>query len=247
MRIYSQEPTNWQDLQIKVGEVFAGLGCNVTIEKTIQLVRGHVNVDVFVEDNTASPILTYISECKFWETEIPKSVVHSFRTVISDSGANCGFLISKKGFQVGAYEAADKTNVYLMNWTEFIEVFEDRWLISMINKLHNIGAPIRDYCSPLACLDMIELEEIAGDEKRKYEDIVEEFWLISTFSSKDSYLEVGTGKYVKSNVLSQINYIIDKFLNPLKITSYADYFSTMIDICRSGTDKIDSIVGKVRR
>ncbi len=39
MQIFSEEPTNWMNLQNKVGLVFKEMGCNVIVEKTIQLLK----------------------------------------------------------------------------------------------------------------------------------------------------------------------------------------------------------------
>ncbi len=58
---------------------------------------------------------------------MPKTVVHAFRTVVTDDGANIGFMISRSGFQKGAYEAAEKSNVHLVDWYEFQALFLERW------------------------------------------------------------------------------------------------------------------------
>jgi restriction endonuclease len=116
--IFSGEPTDWFDLQNKVAQIFNEIGCIVEEEKEIVTTRGSVNVDVYVQDITKLPNLTYICECKHWESSIPKSIVHSFRTVIADYGAHVGYMISKKGYQSGAYEAAAWTNIMLLTWND---------------------------------------------------------------------------------------------------------------------------------
>ena len=125
--IYKNEPTDWKDLQQKVCDVFRVCGCDATVEQTIQTVRGKVDVDVHVIDPSVSPNLTYLCECKFWNTPVPKSVVHGFRTVVSDYGAHVGFIISKEGFQSGAYEAAQNSNIKLVDWFEFQSIYVERW------------------------------------------------------------------------------------------------------------------------
>jgi hypothetical protein len=59
----------------------------------------------------ATPSQVYAIECKNWRKKVPRSVVHGFRTVVGDSGANWGAIVSLHGFQSGAYEAARYSNV----------------------------------------------------------------------------------------------------------------------------------------
>jgi hypothetical protein len=125
--IYSTDPSDWRDLQDKVATIIRVCGCDADVERTIETVRGKVDVDVHAVDLSSSPRLTYLCECKYWSTAVPKGVVHGFRTVVSDYGAYVGFLVSRNGFQSGAYEAAHNSNVRLLNWFEFQEVFVDRW------------------------------------------------------------------------------------------------------------------------
>jgi hypothetical protein len=42
-------------------------------------------------------------------------------------GAHRGFIISSDGFQSGAHEAAEHSNVDLVNWSEFQRLFAERW------------------------------------------------------------------------------------------------------------------------
>ncbi len=116
---YSTETSDWRDLQHKVVSILHICGCESDVERTIETVRGKVDVHVHVIDSTTSPKLTYLCECKHWSSAVPKIVVHSFRTVVSDYGAHVGFLISRNGFQSGAYEGAQNSNIRLVNWFEF--------------------------------------------------------------------------------------------------------------------------------
>jgi len=58
-------------------------------------------------------------ECKYWKRPIPQTVVHAFRTVVADSGANVGLIVSLNGFQAGADSAALLSNVHLIDWYIF--------------------------------------------------------------------------------------------------------------------------------
>jgi hypothetical protein len=58
---------------------------------------------------------------------IPKEVVHAFRTVIQECGAHRGYLISRVGFQSGALETAYLTNIQLVTFHEFQEIYFEKW------------------------------------------------------------------------------------------------------------------------
>lgn len=55
-------------------------------------------------------------------------IVHAFRTVVADTGANVGYMIGSSGFQSGAIEAARMANVRLVTWEEFQEEFLGQWI-----------------------------------------------------------------------------------------------------------------------
>jgi hypothetical protein len=131
MLIFDHEPNDWCDLQALVGQLFRELGCEVEIEKQVQLVRGNKEIDVWVSDQHTVPNSEYLCECKFWSRAVPQEVVHAFRTVVSDYGAHRGFIISKAGFQAGAVEAAQNTNIQLVTFGELQAIFFDRWRVAM--------------------------------------------------------------------------------------------------------------------
>lgn len=81
---------------------------------------------------------------------MPRREVHAFRTVVNDFGANWGLIISKRGFQRGAYEAAEHTNLCLLNWREFQAMFAERWYREyMVKKLPKATEPLVDYTEPI--------------------------------------------------------------------------------------------------
>jgi hypothetical protein len=148
MKIYDKDPKTWQDLQDLVGQMFAETGCTVEISKTIQLVRGQKEIDVYVEDATSTPHSKYLCECKFWKSAIPQEVVHAFRTVVADFGAHRGFIVSKVGFQAGSREAAKNTNIELLTFDELQELFFTRWLSSIVLKYMPYADRLFPYWDP---------------------------------------------------------------------------------------------------
>lgn len=107
--IFAENPEGWRDLQRKVAQIFRESGCEAEIEYDVETVRGTVNVDVWASDREVSPPLLYLAECKYWRRAVPKTVVHAFRTVVHDSGAHVGYVISSSGFQLGAFAAEENS------------------------------------------------------------------------------------------------------------------------------------------
>jgi len=148
IKIFDEPPVDWKDLQSKVSLVWQGTGLKTEVEKTIQTVRGKVNVDVFAINDRELPHFVNIAECKHWEHSVPKHVVHSLRTVIADYGANAGYIVSKAGFQSGAIEAAINTNDYLKDFEDFQNTFRIRYISNMVDEVEKVAYPLRMYLDP---------------------------------------------------------------------------------------------------
>jgi len=95
--------------------------------RQLALARGSVEIDVHAVDADATPPAIYLCECKLWASRVPQSEVHAFRTVVADAGAHFGLFISSAGFQAGAHEVVKLTNVHLVDWAGFENLFVERW------------------------------------------------------------------------------------------------------------------------
>lgn len=126
--ISSNVPESWQALQEGVAQILSECRFSAEIEKTIRTVRGEVAVDVYAEEMIKGRKYVILCECKHWKNRVPQTVIHSFRTVVTDSGANIGYIISSAGFQSGAFEAAEQSNIRLVTWEEFQLEFEASWI-----------------------------------------------------------------------------------------------------------------------
>ncbi|MDX2273591.1 MAG: restriction endonuclease [Cyanobacteriota bacterium] len=120
-------PTSWRDLQERVARILNECGIDTSVEKQVTLARGRAKIDVWAYDASSVPPQTYIIECKRWFEPVPQTVVHAFRSVVGDCGANWGAIVSCNGFQSGAYEAAQYSNVRLLTWYDFLALFETAW------------------------------------------------------------------------------------------------------------------------
>lgn len=125
--ITTRQPESWRELQPLVGEILSECGFAVEIEKVVRSVRGHVEIDVYAEESVKGRKYRVLVECKHWQANVPQTVVHAFRTVISETGANVGYIVASSGFQSGAQAAVDLTNIDLVTWQEFLNRFEDTW------------------------------------------------------------------------------------------------------------------------
>lgn len=132
--ITNKVPKDWQTLQQWTAEILLECGFSAEIEAKREGVRGNVEVDVVAVDQRDGRNYTIFVECKLWESKIPQNVVHSFRTVVSDTGANAGYIVSKKGFQSGCHAAVRNTIITLLSWSEFQEKFEQQWYFNYFKK-----------------------------------------------------------------------------------------------------------------
>lgn len=148
--ITTETPRDWKDLQNKVAEVLVQSGFfNVEVEKKIETVRNSVTVDVFAQEVKFGRTSTLIFECKQWSAKVPQSVVQAFRATMSDCGADCGYIVSKSGFQNGALEAANYTNIRLRTWetfqTEFLNVWIENYLFSICEEKLDLLIKVSEY------------------------------------------------------------------------------------------------------
>ena len=243
MEIFNEQPVDWRDLQVKVAQIFEGMGCSVEVEKDVETVRGIVNIDVHILDNSSFPAMKYICECKYWNTSVPKTIVHSFRTVVNDYGASAGFLIAKIGFQSGAFEAAKNSNVQLLDWNEFTSLVDDRWIESLVDKMDNIGRALRVYTNPLDGRCYERAKALGSDQLIRYNHLCHEYEVISYQCLRVLYIDPGE-RVSKEN----INIIIENVKSNIEelkdVSSYHEYFHTIIDLCSNGLMKFDFLFGE---
>lgn len=166
MKITNCVPKDWKDLQNKVCKFLNEAGYNAESPKTIETVRGSVEVDVFAESEDEL-LRQFICECKFWDSSVPKEKVHAFRTVVNDSGSMVGIMIAKSGFQSGAYEAAYCSNVLLKNWEGFIELIGKKWLKERTKTVKRNVSPISVYSDFLD----VPIEKLPCEKRRMYDEL----------------------------------------------------------------------------
>jgi len=147
-------------------------GLHSEIEKDIQTVRGVVNIDVYAEDYDSQPKIIYLIECKHWQSAVPKTIVHAFRTVVADYGANWGFIVSSGGFQSGAFEAAANSNIRLLTWEKFQKLFVLRWIKNfMVPLLDKEVYPLVQYTEPFNSSLFKKAEKLDDDSYQRFVEL----------------------------------------------------------------------------
>jgi restriction system protein len=170
--ITSTLPEQWQDLEAAVADLLKKCGMAVEISHCVSTVRGDVVVDVHAIDTAARRNTAIFCECKHWRTPVPKTVVHAFRTVVSDGGANVGYLISSAGFQSESVAAAETSNVRLRTWPEFQVDFEPLYIANHFRpEIHRIVDPLCTFVEPL----FLARGPIPDENMRAFRDLVDEY------------------------------------------------------------------------
>ena len=103
--------TDWSEYQEEAAALFRSMGLNASTNVTVQGVRTNHDVDVVVMSDHAGFNIKWLVECKQWKVPVSKLHVLALREIVADTGADRGILLCEAGFQSGAIEAANLTNV----------------------------------------------------------------------------------------------------------------------------------------
>lgn len=239
-RIFDESPRSWKELQSRVAQVFSELGCDVTLEKTVHLPRGSVALDIVVRDKSTAPHSLYVCECKHWSKRVPKSVVHGFRTVVSELGANRGFLIAGNGFQVGSIEAAEFTNIDLLTWRQFEELMFDRWLAAITRKLHRFFhrvAPLMDPTDE----SLWKLRECTEESYEEWQSICRRYQLITVWTVCHELCSVGLPAIPRLGLT--VDTMNSSGSTPLVLNTYRRVVDAAPGVCRAAYSELSRFWG----
>lgn len=245
--IYHDEPKDWKDLQVRVAKIFSDMGYNAEIEKDITLVRGKVNVDVFATRKILNITETQIAECKYWTTAVPKSVVHSVRTILADYGANTGYIISRKGFQEGAHEAAQNSNLHLFDFNQFQTEFRTQWVNNVVDELEMMGYPLRKYSDPMESFYDKYYAGLDGAKQKEFHQLQHEYENVSMKSFRLYYKNVINGQLELEYLDKVVEDNSKTFPKDITINCLMDYFEYLKKMCKEGVAKFDNLFGQPLR
>lgn len=162
-------PETWDELEETVAAILRECGMKAERSVSLQLPRGSVEVDVLAEESVHNVVQRIICECKNWRANIPKEVVHAFRTVIQETGAHRGYIISKMGFQAGAKEASKATNIELVTFAEFQNIYFEKWIKTRIWQLEKETENFSTYYEPLGKPGFSQLR--TNEERAAYDEV----------------------------------------------------------------------------
>lgn len=158
--------TDWKDLQNKVCLLFNQIGLKAETEKIIETPRGEVEVDVFAIDPNSVDKISYLVECKNWNSPVNQSVIHSFTTVMNETGCNIGYIISKKGFQTGAIKYVRNTNIRLFTFEDIQSHYYQLWMMNYFApQIERMNERCNYYCEPCNSLRDREVDKLDPQKK----------------------------------------------------------------------------------
>lgn len=174
--IFDDTPKTWRQLQDYVAQIFREVGyTQVNSPHKLTGVRGTKEFDVYAVDTFVVPPNKIACECKNWSARVSQDTVLGFRSVLEDNGINKGFIISKKGFQSGAYEAAKNTPIVLVDFIEFMDLFFGAWLKAMSLKLHEVT----DALFPFFDIYWFEhFPELSKEQTARLFELREKYWVL---------------------------------------------------------------------
>ena len=79
-------------------------------------------MDVVVRSKHVGIEMIWLVECKYWNRPVSKDKVLTLRTIVDDTGSDRGFMMAENGYQSGAVEAANRTNITLTSIAELQEI-----------------------------------------------------------------------------------------------------------------------------
>lgn len=127
----------WKKYQEDAASYFRSLGLDASTDVTVRGVRTSHDIDVLVKSHHTGFDIMWIVECKHWKIPVSKLHVLALREIVSDVGADRGILLSEVGFQSGAREAANLTNVQVTSINEMHETASSSIYAMRLRNLFN--------------------------------------------------------------------------------------------------------------
>ena len=241
-------PNTWQKLQTGVNQIFNEIGLNSEVEKSIETPRGTVEIDVFAEDQNSVDKIKYIVECKNWSSSIPQTVVHSFTTVMHETGGNIGYIISKIGLQSGAKEYTKNTNIFGLTYEEFQRKYFNVWYQKcFVTSIGDTVDSLSQYVEPLNSRRDKEVSKLSAEKQDQFAKLHNhymEFGIAMAFFEFPRYsprMAVSTPEDINQikNTLAKIG---EEFR--FKSNYFRDLLKEITDKVENVTDQFNQIFGK---
>jgi restriction system protein len=174
----------WSQYQEDVASFFRTLSLDAVTNVSVKGARTSHDVVVLVRGNALGLEFHWIVECKLWKTPVSKVHVMALKEIAHDLGADRGLVVAERGFQRGAIEAAQLTNITLTTMDEL-----------QVNSSRDIA--------------MVHLQELSDD---RIVDCRRRYWSIDKESRIELDLrpETGMGGYSAVRVLDGAMALLDE-------------------------------------
>ena len=238
-QIINKDPAVWKELQQYCADILNDCGFDAITEKSIVTVRGAVEVDVYAEKKGAYSNRV-LCECKYWNSSVPQTIIHAFRTVVEDSGANQGIIISKTGFQKGSYEAARNANIILFSWQEFQEAFKMDYLHFVIDRNYKKGHELRMKANTILDIYNKHRHILSHAEFKEFQLSREKYSDLLLCSFRESYEHLDT----KEIIIAEVERGMTTGMRDLGLvtSSLKDYFDYIFYKCQEEMRKMNSML-----
>lgn len=246
--ITCNKPKTWEDLQDEVGKILEECGFIVEVEKKLDTARGKVELDVYAEEIVKGRKYSIACECKHWNSNIPQNIVHSFRTILNDTGINSGYIVTTKGFQAGSFKAVDHTNIELVTWEDFQKAFCESWLEHYLSPVITKELdPIIGYTEPLIQKWMCEVpdQEVTTikalrDKYHTFGTLIMAFTPYSSFLRRNGFLKLPLSQTWPE--LAEDGCNIPKEI--LESTSYREFLHELLYFGKQGIEEFKQVKDK---
>lgn len=139
---------DWYQFQEEIKDHFIKLGCDAKTNVRIEGTRTKHDIDVLIKSKFLGHNITWGIEAKKWREKVSKLHVLALRQIVDDTGIDKAFIISENGFQSGANEAAEHSNVRLLTLRELKNISEDYFHSDILNQyLDRVNLNINRYYS----------------------------------------------------------------------------------------------------
>lgn len=177
--------------------------------------------------------IRYVVECKNWSNSIPQHVVHAFTSVMHETGANIGFIVSKVGLQSGAEQYTRNTNIIGMTFEELQgRYFEPWWYNYFCVKVAAAAQNVCFYTEPYNTRRDEALETLTEQQLEEFNLLRDKYAAFSMFMW---HADIGTiAPSRKKPVPSSISDFKGKIVEILgqDFSFSADYWRELLDeIC----------------
>jgi len=246
----TRTPETWKDLQNEVGQILRECGFYAEVDKNIKTAREAVDVDVYAEDHSRIPEIKYLIECKHWKTRVPKTIVHAFRTVVSDFGANVGLIVSSVGFQSGAFDAAKKSPIKLVDWKEFQGLFINIWIEKYFApELQKAAGPLIEYTEPINSRIFRKADLLSRERKTKFKELRAKYFELAMCALPLSIRPSEFGKRLPKLPLKQSLQHLDSLginlpQDVLDAIALREFLEALSRNCISATAEFDEVFGE---